>query len=179
MKRLCTSLLAATLLAGCASPNTQNISPTFDYNKDVRVGLEAESIGNWSLARSFLEDALTKDDEYRNATVFDNEEVLSDKRRDEALRALSRIYYTTGDLNALYEHLHKYWRVSDLQSIPWVSETEERRRYEYHLSWYCRLLDDKERFSEAQACWNRLGNSVRSAASIRAYELQEVFGRRN
>ena len=171
-------LVAAVVMAGCAVSDTQNVSPSFNFNKDVRVGLEAESIGNWSLARSFLEHALKKDDDYRDSATFEDQRVLTDENREQALRALSRIYYTTGDLGALYAHLHQYWQVSDLQSVPWISSEQEKERYEYHLSWYCRLLDDQERFSEAQACWNRLGNRTRASASIRAYELQEVYGRR-
>lgn len=171
-------LSAALLSAGCAVEKTHNISPSYSYEKDASIGLEAESIGNYSLARSFLETALEKDDEYRVRTVYEDNPVLSDGTRAEALSALSRIYYRTGDIDALYDHLHRYWKVTDLHAVPWVSEAEERANYEYHLNWYCRLLDDQERFSEAQACWAKLGNQTRAEASIRAFELQEVFGRR-
>lgn len=179
MTRLNTVFLAlaiSTALGGCAAKNTQNVSPYFNYNKDVSIGLEAESIGNYSLARDFLEHALEKDNAYRAKVVFEDDPVLTDKSRQAALEALSRIYYSTGDLKSLYEHLHEYWRVSDLAGVPWVSENELKGNYEYHLNWYCRLLDDQERFSDAQACWAQLGNVTRAAASIRAFEMQEVFG---
>lgn len=176
LKRCLLSLAASVVLSGCAATNGQNVSPSFNYNKDVSIALEAESIGNYALARDFLEYALEQDNEYREAVVFEDQPVLTDKKRQAALEALSRIYYTTGDLDALYEHLHRYWVVSDLNSIPWIDREQEHEHYEYHLNWYCRLLDDQERFSEAQSCWARLGNETRAQASIRAFELQEVFG---
>lgn len=179
MTRLNKVILAFAIpaaLSGCAVTNDQNVSPSFSYNKDVSIGLEAESIGNYSLARNFLERALEEDNAYRGEVVFEDNPVLSDDSRRDALEALSRIYYNTGDLDSLYEHLHEYWRVSDLAGIPWVSEQELTGNYEYHLNWYCRLLDDQERFSDAQACWSQLGNATRAAASIRAFEMQEVFG---
>lgn len=176
LNKVILSFAVSAALGGCAVTNDQNVSPTFDYNTDVSIGLEAESIGNYSLARDFLEHALEKDNAYRAEVVFEHDPVLSDERRQEALEALSRIYYSTGDLDSLYEHLHEYWRVSDLAGIPWISGQELQGNYEYHLNWYCRLLDDQERFSDAQACWAHLGNATRAAASIRAFEMQEVFG---
>lgn len=169
-------LAISVALSGCAATNDQNVSPAFSYTKDVSIGLEAESIGNYSLARDFLERALEKDNAYRERVVFEDNPVLSDGSRRDALEALSRIYYSTGDLESLYDHLHEYWKVSDLAGIPWFSEDEQSENYEYHLNWYCRLLDDQERFSDAQACWAQIGDATRARASIRAFEMQEVFG---
>lgn len=170
------AMAAAIALAGCASTET-DISPDYSYAKDVRIGLEAESIGNWPLARTFLEKALEQDTQHRIASLFDDERVLSDDTRQDAMRALSRIYYEQKDLDALYSHLHRYWRVEDLSSVPWVSEAEEQRNLRYHMTWYCQLLDDHNRFSEAQACWAKIGENKKAEASIRAFELKEVFRR--
>lgn len=176
LNKVILSLVISVALSGCAATNNQNVSPSFDYNKDVSIGLEAESIGNYSLARDFLERALEKDRSYRERVVFENNPVLSDDSRQDALEALSRIYYSTGDIASLYDHLHEYWKVADLDGIPWFSGEEQHANYEYHLNWYCRLLDDQERFSDAQACWAKVGNVTRARSSIRAFEMQEVFG---
>lgn len=178
IRKFAAAVIAASILQGCATQSdTQNISPHFNYNKDVKIGLEAESIGNWALARDFLERALQKDDQYRINTVYEDDPVLTEEVREDAIFALSRIYYTTGDKDALYKHLHQYWKVDGFESIPWVSEEQEQANLRYHLTWYCRLLDDHDRFSEAQACWAKLGNDERARASIRAFELKEVFVR--
>lgn len=171
------ALSALFALSGCAATSEEHLNPDYSFQKDVSIGLEAESIGNWSLARAFLERGLEMDDRYRDQVLFEDQPILDEAARNQAIEALARIYYEQRELDLLFEHLHRYWQVADLRSVPWVPGEVIEKNKEVHLTWYCRLLDDHNRFSEAQACWAKVGDEEKSRASIRAFELQEVFTR--
>lgn len=169
--------LLAAMLSGCAA-EVSRPTPTYDYSTDVRVGLEAESIGNWSLARSFLEEALTSDHIARAGGLGNSAGELRHEHRMEAARALARIYFEQGETGQLYEHLHSYWPVKTGMAGFLQDEDEREEHLAYHLRWYCKLLDVQQRYADAQACWNKLGEDELSRAAIRAMEMQDVFRRR-
>lgn len=162
---------------GCANNSSPAPTPTYDYNTDVRVGLEAATIGNWSLARTFLESALKADERAQDGGLVDPKVRLSHAAREDAAETLARTYYEQGDRSSLFDLLQKYWPLERgwIESESHRSERLANQRYQYR--WYCQLLDDRDRFSEAQACWNKVGYPDRARASIRAMEMQDVFGR--
>lgn len=166
--------VAGVLLAALAcSPVQAEVTPTYNYNKDVRIGLEAASLGKYSLAQAFLEEALQADASQPWYKAW-FKPVLTEESKNAAVKALYEVYWETGQHDRLFDHIHTYNPMPGA-FVRLITDSEEINTiYREQLTWYCQMLDKHKHFNDAQECWNAIANSEKSRSSILASEFYEV-----
>jgi len=169
-----TTIATLLLTATVSTDAIADMPPTYNYNKDIRIGLEATSVGNYSLAQAFLEDAL---DAHESSPWYKAwfRPVLTKESREAAVEALYEVYWETGQHDKLFDHIQTYNPMPSNLITRVVDRERVNQVYSEHLDWYCQMLDRHNRYYDAQACWNKIAHSEESKASIRAAEFYEVI----